>query len=332
MTPGAVTAGFSLNHPSRAPVPLQQIRRAARRLAGLQTVPRHICRDRAVSSTRVEMSVARMRISGPTGTKFLRQRLHQTHGDRIGLLARGTRRAPDAQRRKRREIPRWRFSRQQIRSAPARAENRCDWWSANRSAPPALRRWSASHVLEIILEVRETLLAHLLAQPRRHQALLAVPSGSAQTRRGEHRLIFRNPPAVSDRRRSRLGVHFIAAALPNRPSGSRIRPTRPSPRIAPPATPGTLRSVSPRLLITTSCLPISSSTTRQNRWPSASVTISRLSQRFSDFGRHAEIAGAAGSPAAASRAPGPSRRGSPRSKWHSSAGLSISRTAKIGTM
>src|SRR6185312_13524313 len=80
-------------------------------------------------------------------------------------------------------------------------------------------------------------------------------------------------------------LHCVSSHLTpprNTPSRSRIRPTRPSPRIAPPAIPGMSLTDSPSDLITTSCLPMRSSTMRQNDRPVISATMRRLSEGSSD--------------------------------------------------
>jgi hypothetical protein len=59
---------------------------------------------------------------------------------------------------------------------------------------------------------------------------------------------------------ARRGLPGQAASWRARAAGSRMRAMEPSPRIAPPAIPGSLPRTSPRLLITTSCLLIISST------------------------------------------------------------------------
>src|SRR5579885_511803 len=206
-------------------------------------------------------------------------RLKQRHGDGVGLFAGGTGRAPDPQRRPFAKLPR-RPLPQKVevrRLAEERGVIRRQRIDQRRQRLAGLVRRDPA---EILLEPAEPPFANPPGQPRGHQTLLALGQIQAELFAGE-RADFAEIRRAQDRRFQR--AH--AAAFPNRASGSRIRPTRPSPRIAPPATPRTWRSDSPRLLITTSCLPISSSTARQKRLPSASVTISRLSHNFSDFGR-----------------------------------------------
>src|ERR1035437_7811986 len=133
----------------------------------------------------------------------------------------------------------------------------------------------------------EAAAAHQFAQPRRHQFLLArfeVQSEGAVRQlpdlvellggQGTHRVDFR-----------RIHVaHHESFTLEIR-SRSRMSPTRPSPRIAPPATPVTFLKVSPRVLMTTSCLPISSSTRTQKRCPSTSATTRTPASASSLFDR-----------------------------------------------
>ena len=69
-----------------------------------------------------------------------------------------------------------------------------------------------------------------------------------------------------DRRSCRVRAVTVLqrrAGSSKRASTSRMSPTRPSPRMDPPATPVTSLKALPRLLMTTSCFPINSSTSRQ---------------------------------------------------------------------
>src|ERR1035438_6125663 len=127
---------------------------------------------------------------------------------------------------------------------------------------------------------------HQFAEPCRHQFLLTrleIQSEGAVCQLPDLLELLGSQRSYRvDFRRLNLARHW-SFTLEIR-SRSRMSPTRPSPRIAPPATPVTFLKVSPRVLMTTSCLPISSSTRRQKRCPSTSATTSTPASGSSLFG------------------------------------------------
>src|ERR1022692_4507963 len=140
--------------------------------------------------------------------------------------------------------------------------------------------------LVVILEAMEAAAAHQFAQSRRHQFLLAgfevQPKSAACQLADLLELLGTQGSNPVDFSRLRLAGHE-SFTLETR-SRSRMSPTRQSPRIAPPAPPVTFLKVSPRALMTTSCLPISSSTRTQKRCPSTSATTSTPANGSSLFG------------------------------------------------
>src|ERR1017187_1580220 len=108
--------------------------------------------------------------------------------------------------------------------------------------------------------------AHKFAEPCRHQFLLAgfeiQSEGAVRQLPDLLEFLGGQRPHRVDFRSLHLACHW-SFTLEIR-SRSRMSPTRPSPKIAPPATPVTFLKDSPRVLMTTSCLPISSSTSRRS--------------------------------------------------------------------
>ncbi len=201
--------------------------------------------------------------------------------------------------------------RAEIRSGRARAERPCDWSPGRRSSPAETRRCDPARCSGSIPGTSESRPPRTsFRKPRRDQFLLArlqvQPEGPIGQLPDLLELL-RQPvagPASSLRQITRpCHESFTLRAGPDR--GSARRGRRPEWRRR--RLPVTFLKVSPRLLITTSCLPISSSTSKQKRCPSTSATTSTACQRIFGLRSSRETGGKAAPPAAALRAPEPSR-------------------------